>query len=131
VGLRSTAAQLTGVAAIGLFLALTGVHGLLAYNVNRRTRELGIRRVLGATTGGVLRLVLSDAARLAAIGVAVGLAAASIGMRWIGEVTAHAGSGNSMVYAAAASVTAAAALASAWIPARRAARVSPQEALRN
>ncbi len=83
-GLRSTAAQLTGIAGAGLFLALIGVHGLLAYNVNRRTRELGIRRVLGATTGSVIALILSDAAKLAALGVTLGLGVAWAGLRWRG-----------------------------------------------
>lgn len=125
-GVRSTAAQLTGIAAAGLFLALIGVYGVLAYTVNRRTRELGIRRVLGATTGGVLALILGDAVKLGAVGVTLGLAIAWAGLRWLGSpVTADAG-----VYASAAALALIAAVASAWIPARRASRVSPQEAIR-
>jgi len=125
-GLRSTAAQLTGIAAAGLFLALIGVYGVLAYTVNRRTRELGIRRVLGATSGGVLTLILRDAARLAAMGVTLGLAIAWAGLRWLGA-TATA---DASVYASAAALALVAAVASAWIPASRAAKISPQEAIR-
>ena len=125
-GLRSTAAQLTGIAGAGLFLALIGVYGVLAYTVNRRTRELGIRRVLGATTGGVLALILGDAAKLAAVGVTLGLAIAWAGLRWLGPPTAA----DPSVYVSAAALALIAAVASAWIPARRASRVSPQEALR-
>jgi predicted permease len=129
-GLRSTAAQLTGTAGAGLFLALIGVHGVLVYNVNRRTRELGIRRVLGATTGSVLKLVLSDAGRLAVLGVMLGLGVAWAGLRWMGPVATDGGSAEIGVYASAAMFALLAALASALIPARRASRVSPQEAIR-
>ena len=125
-GVRSTATQLTAIAAAGLFLALIGVYGVLAYTVNRRTRELGIRRVLGATTGGVLALILGDAVKLAAVGVTLGLAIAWAGLRWLGpSAAADAG-----VYASAAALALIAAVASAWIPAQRASRISPQEAIR-
>jgi putative ABC transport system permease protein len=129
-GLRSTAAQLAGIAGAGLFLALIGVHGLLAYNVNRRTRELGIRRVLGATTGSVIALILSDAAKLAALGVTLGLGVAWTGLRWLGPAATDTAARDAGVYAAAATFALVTALASAWIPARRASRVSPQEAIR-
>lgn len=129
-GVRTTAVQLTGIAIVGLFIAVVGVHGLLAYNVNRRIREIGIRRVLGATTNGVLGLVLGEAARLAAIGVAIGLVLAAIAMRRIQPATGGAGQ-DQVVYAAAAIVALIAAVLSAYIPARRAASVSPQEALRS
>ena len=129
-GVRTTAVQLTGIAILGLFIAVVGVHGLLAYNVNRRIREIGIRRVLGATTNGVLGLVLGEAARLAAIGVGLGLVLAWIAMRWFQPATGGIGQ-DQAVYAAAAVLAVIAAVLSAYVPARRAASVSPQEALRS
>jgi ABC-type antimicrobial peptide transport system permease subunit len=129
-GVRTTAVQLTGIAIVGLFIAVVGVHGLLAYNVNRRIREIGIRRVLGATTSGVLGLVLGEAARLTAIGVALGLVLAWIAMRRFQPATEGIGQ-DQAVYAAAAVLALIAAVLSAYVPARRAASVSPQEALRS
>ena len=59
---------------LALLLAMVGVFGVLAYSVEQRTREFGVRMALGATTGAVLRLVLSNAGRVIAAGVATGLA---------------------------------------------------------
>ena len=65
-------------ASVALLLGLTGLYGVIAYDVNRRTREVGVRMALGSTTGRVMMLVLSKGLRLVIPGLAAGLVIASI-----------------------------------------------------
>ena len=78
----------------------------------------------------MIALILSDAATLAALGVTLGLGVAWTGLRWLGPAATDTAARDASVYAGAATFALVAALASAWIPARRASRVSPQEAIR-
>lgn len=127
---RAAATMFATLGALALLLATIGVYGLRAYDVSRRTRELGIRIALGATAGDVARMVLGEGARTSAIGVAIGvLLAAAIGKLASGllyDVSPF----DPVVLAAAAIVLAGASMAAAYVPARRAMRIAPLQALR-
>ena len=116
--------------AVALLLAVVGIYGITAYSVAQRSRELGIRIALGAPRGGVLRLVLRDGARLAAIGTAVGLAAAAALTRLLAGLLYGVPPVDPIAFGGGAALLVAAALAASWLPARRAARVDPMVALR-
>src|SRR5262245_5005096 len=116
---------------VGVLLAALGLYGLLAYSVARRTSEIGIRMALGATERDVMRMVLGTAAILAATGAAVGLPIAL----WISRIAAavlETRTGTTLASTTfAASAMVVVALLAAWLPARRAARVQPVDALRH
>jgi|tagenome__1003787_1003787.scaffolds.fasta_scaffold20979250_3 predicted permease len=130
-GVRTNALQILGFAAIGLVLALIGVHGVLSYTVSRRTREIGIRGALGASRGALRLMVVRDAMVLVLIGLGLGLPAAAIASRYIGELLHGTSVTDLRIYAAVAVIVLAAALVASWIPARRASRVDPMTALRS
>ena len=127
---RSSAWLVSGFAAMALLLGVIGLYGVIAYSVSQRTREIGVRMALGAQRGSVSRLVMREAGRLIAIGVATGLVC-SIGaaclMRSLLFGTAP---WDATTLAAVAAVLGLAALAASYLPARRAASVNPVEALR-
>jgi putative ABC transport system permease protein len=116
--------------AVALTLAIMGVYGVTHLAVSRRTRELGIRYVLGASVGGVIRMVVARSAVLALAGIAIGgllvYAAASALQALLFRTDAL----DPMIMAGAGLVVAGAALAAAWIPARRATAVDPASVLR-
>jgi predicted permease len=115
---------------IALLLALLGIYGVIAYSVAQRTREIGIRMALGAEHGAVLRLVLHQGMRSAAIGVSVGAAAAFGATRLLASFLFGVPPTDVGAFGAAAALLAAAALIASWLPARRAAAVDPIVALR-
>jgi putative ABC transport system permease protein len=134
-GRRFNLFLLGGFASLALALAAAGTYGVMAYTVSRRTREVGVRIALGATSRDVLRLIVGRGLLLAGGGVAAGLAAAFGAARvWSGfiagllfEVTAT----DAVTLTAASLVLLATATAAAWVPARRAARVDPLTTLRS
>ena len=130
-GVRTNALQILGFALIGLVLALVGVHGVLAYTVSRRTREIGIRGALGASQGRLRMMVLRDALLLVVIGLAIGLPIAVFASRFLEELLHGTSLANPAVYVAVIAIVLAAAFVASWIPARRAARVNPVIALRS
>jgi putative ABC transport system permease protein len=115
---------------VALLLAAIGIYGLMAYSVEQRTQEIGIRLALGAKVTQVKRMVVMQGMRLALVGVAVGTAGAFALARAIASFLFGVESWDPAVFAAAPAVLTLVALAAAWIPARRASRVSPIEALR-
>jgi len=122
---------LTGAfAGLATLLAAIGLYGVLAYNVSRRTREIGIRMALGAEAGHVRGLVVREVAVMIAIGTGVGLALAAGAGLLIRSQLYGLPYWDPSVYASAAAVLWIVALAAAYIPARRATRVDPMVALR-
>jgi len=120
---------------LSLLLACVGLYGLMAFAVVRRTREMGIRLALGATGGGVARLVLRESLTLVLAGVAIGVPAALI----MGRLAAHRISGlvfglsttDPITMAGAAALLMAVAALAAYLPAARASRTDPLAALRS
>jgi predicted permease len=116
--------------AIGLLLTILGLYSVVAYNVSRRTREIGIRMALGATARQVLRLVVREGMRLTAVGVALGLVLAVLLGRALSKVLYGLGAVDIVVFAGVTLLLVATAGLACWLPARRATRVNPIEALR-
>ena len=117
-------------ALLATLLAAVGIGGIVAYAVAQRGRELGIRQALGAAPADVVRLVLGEGLRLAVFGVIGGLVLAAAGTRLLRSFLFGVDSADPLTYGAVAIALAAITLASAWIPARRATRVRPADALR-
>ena len=117
-------------AALALILSCVGIYGVISYLVGQRTHEIGVRIALGAQRTDVLRLILGQGARMALIGVAIGIAAALGLARFMAAqlfgVTAH----DPLTFAGVAVVLMLVALAACYIPARRAMKVDPIVALR-
>jgi putative ABC transport system permease protein len=113
-----------------LALATIGIYGVLAYSVARRTREIGVRMALGATSVNVLKLVLRQAASTAAVGVGVGIVAAFVMMRLMQSMLFGVSASDPFTFAAVASMLLLVALLAAYVPARRATKVDPMIALR-
>jgi predicted permease len=127
---RLVTALSASLAVLATLLAAVGLYGVLAYNVVQRTRELGLRLALGAAPGQLQRMVLRQVGVMAAIGGAVGLAAA-IGLGRAVETLLFGVSGyDPWVLIAAVAVLSAVVLAASYLPARRASTVAPMEALR-
>ncbi len=127
---RLNAIVFGGFAAVALLISVVGVAGVLAFSVSGRTREFGIRMALGAQPNSILRDVLGEGLVIAGIGVAagvvVGFALAQVTVRYVAEMQMP---GTLVFIGAAVAILAAAVIASA-VPAARAARVNPVEALR-
>jgi ABC-type antimicrobial peptide transport system permease subunit len=116
--------------ASALLLAAIGIYGLMAYSVEQRTQEIGIRLALGAESGIVRRMILAQGMRLAVIGVAVGLVAAFGLARLIGTMLYGVTARDPLVFVAMPLTLTAVALVGVWLPARRAVKVDPVIALR-
>jgi len=116
--------------AMSIALGVIGIYGVLSYTVSQRRREIGIRLALGAQQENVLGMVMGSGARMAIVGVAIGVLVALALTRWMSTllfgVTAH----DPLTYSLVALLLFTVALAACWIPARRATRVDPMVALR-
>jgi putative ABC transport system permease protein len=117
--------------ATALLLAIIGIYGVIAYSVAQRTQELGIRMALGASASDILRLVVGDGLRLALAGIAVGLATSFALTRLMASLLYHTSATDPLTFAASAAVFAAVAALASYLPARRAMRISPTDALRS
>ncbi len=117
-------------ALVSLVLAGMGVYGVTAYGVALRRRELGVRLALGATGSHVVRLVMGESARLGIMGIGLGLIGAGIVAAFLRTQLYGVTPADPISYAVSVPVLASAVLLAAWLPARRATRVSPLESLR-
>jgi len=128
---QTLGAELFGaVGILALLIASIGVYGLMAYSVSSRRREIGVRMALGAQSSQVRRLVLQEGASLAVVGLGAGLLAALAVSRLLRSLLVEVSPNDPFVFAAVLSVLVAAALLACWLPARRAARLDPVQALR-
>jgi predicted permease len=116
-------------ALLALFIASIGLYGVMSYLVSQRTREFGIRMAVGATRASVLVLVLGQGAKLAALGIAIGLAATALLGRLIASLLFGVTPLDAATLAGVSIVLAAVALLASYIPARRAANADPMESL--
>jgi predicted permease len=114
---------------LALFLAATGLYGVIAYSVAQRTREIGIRMALGAQRTDIFRLVIGQSLRLAMIGVAAGLGIALGATRVLSGLLYGVSASDPLTFTAISLLLAGVALAASWLPARRAIRVDPTIAL--
>ena len=127
---RLTNLLLTGFAATALLLALTGIYGVMALNVANRRNEFGIRIALGAQRSNVLKMMLGQGLRLAVAGVALGLLGAIAFTRLLKGLLFGISASDPFTFAVIAVLLVGVALLACWIPARRATKVDPLEALR-
>jgi predicted permease len=118
-------------ASLALLMAVIGLYGVISYSVTQRTQEIGIRMALGAQPAGVLSLVIGQGLQLAGIGAAIGLAASLIFSRLLRNQLYGVSSFDPLTFLLTALVLMAAALLATYIPARRATRVDPMDALRH
>jgi predicted permease len=121
---------LAAFAMVALTLAAVGIYGLIAYSVAQRTREMGIRIALGAMPGDVLRLVVREGASLALIGIVIGSLGAIAATRWMRSMLFQVDPLDPVTFGTVGLALAAVAIGASWIPARRAASVSPVVAMR-
>jgi predicted permease len=117
-------------AAVALVLSAIGIYGVLAFSVASRTGELGVRMSIGASSADILRLVLADGARLAGIGLFIGLLGSLALTQLIKSQLFGIGAVDPLTLVGVIVLLAATAFLACWLPARRAARIAPTEALR-
>jgi predicted permease len=127
---RSAAWLVGGFAALALLLGVVGLYGVIAYSVTQRTREIGVRMALGAQRSSVYQLILKEAGRLIAVGVAVGLLGAVGAAMLMNKLLFGVQAWDAATLFGVAVLLAASALLASYFPARRAASVNPTDALR-
>ncbi len=115
---------------LALVLSLSGIYGVLSYLVSQRTKEIGIRMALGATTSSVVRIVLLQSMKLAVLGIVIGAALALGASRLFASELQNVDTFDALAYLGSIAVALGAALAAAYVPSRRAAGVDPITALR-
>ena len=127
---RFNALLLSVFAGLALVLTAVGLYGVLAYAVALRTREIVIRMALGAARSDILRMVVRRGLALALTGVGIGLAAALLTTRLLRGLLFEIAPTDPAIFVGSGLLLAAVALAASWLPAHRATRLSPMEALR-
>jgi predicted permease len=127
---RAGAALFSIFGGLALGLAVVGLYGVKAYSVARRTREIGIRMALGAQAGAVLRMIMREGSIMLVSGVVIGLLLSMATAKALSGILYEVGALDPVAFTAAPLVLAAAALIATWLPARRATRVNPIQALR-
>jgi predicted permease len=116
--------------ALALLIAVVGIGGVLAFSVSQRTGEIGIRMSLGADAGRVRRMVISEGGSLVVVGLVLGLAGALLASRVVAGLLYGVSPNDPLTLAAVAAVMLGVGAVAAWLPAERAARVQPGEAMR-
>ncbi|HEX4440652.1 MAG TPA: ABC transporter permease [Thermoanaerobaculia bacterium] len=127
---RFSSTLLAVFAALALVLAAIGIYGVMSYVVGQRRSEIGIRLALGATGDSVVRMVVGGGARLVAAGVVIGVPIALALSRTLSSLLFETSASDPATIAAAVAALGAVAVAASWVPAWRASRVAPVEALR-
>jgi predicted permease len=127
---RMAVQHLSGFSVLALLLTATGLFGLMANLVEQRRHEIALRMTLGATAAEVTRLFLGRGARLAAVGIVLGIGAALVVTRLMAGLVSGISTADPLTYCSVALLLLAVALLAAWAPAHRAARVDPLAALR-
>jgi len=127
---RAGAALFSIFGGLALGLAVVGLHGVKAYSVARRTREIGIRMALGAKPAAVLRLIMGEGSIMFISGIAIGLLLAAATGKILSGILYEVSALDPIAFTAAPMLLATAALIATWLPAHRAARLNPVEALR-
>jgi putative ABC transport system permease protein len=115
---------------LALVLSVVGLYGMLAHAVSQRMREIGIRTAMGAQTNDVLRMVMLEEIKLAAIGMTIGLAAALLSTRLLAFLLYGVSATDPLTFAGVTALFLGIVLLASYIPARRAATVDPLVALR-
>ncbi len=128
--MRFRALLLALFAVMALALATMGTYGVISFAVSQRTREIGVRIALGARRGDVVRLIVRQGVGVAAAGAALGLAGALISTRVLGSLLYGVEPSDPVTFIGIVAVLVGAVLIASWVPARRAARIEPTEALR-
>jgi len=127
---RMAAALISVFGTVALLLASVGIYGVMAYSVSRRTREIGIRMALGARRPDVQLMIIRRGSVLAAAGIIIGVVAGRAASRLMTGLLYGVGAGDSVAFAATALLVLCAALLACYLPARRAAKCDPMNALR-
>jgi putative ABC transport system permease protein len=117
-------------AGLALLLAAVGIYGVMSYAARQRTREIGIRMAIGASTRAILRLFLARGAAMVGGGIAAGLLGAVALTRALQTLLFGVSTSDPLVFAGVTTMLAAVAMVAAWVPARRATRLDPVVALR-
>jgi ABC-type antimicrobial peptide transport system permease subunit len=117
-------------ALLALALAAIGIFGVVHYTVSERTREIGVRMALGATPGSVMRLILGQGMRTAAIGIVIGVAASLAWTRLLSSQLFGIESNDPVTFSAVSLLLALVGVGACWLAGRRALRVDPVRALR-
>jgi putative ABC transport system permease protein len=115
---------------LALLLASLGLYGITSYSVNQRRTEIGIRMALGATAGGVVRMILTRVGGLVAIGIVIGTAASLWATKFVATLLYGFKPWDPLPFAAATLILTVVAAAAGWLPARRASRINPTILLR-
>jgi putative ABC transport system permease protein len=118
-------------AAMALVLAATGIFGVIAYSVSRRTQEIGIRIALGASRGAISQMVLRETMMLTLAGLAIGVPCALAASHLVGHLLFGVSARDPITFGLVALILGAVAAVAGYIPARRAMRVDPMVALRH
>jgi len=127
---RLSADLLAVFGSLALTLAAIGMYGVISYSVNQRRREFGVRMALGATAGDVEALVLREGIRLVAFGVVVGMALALVVSSAVESMLFATAARDALTFVTVPAILALVGVIACWIPAHRATRVDPAQALR-
>jgi ABC-type antimicrobial peptide transport system permease subunit len=122
---------LTAFAGLALFLSALGIYGVLAYDVSQRTREIGVRGAIGASRGRITGLILTQGLWKAGVGVVIGLIGSVLLSRYMTSLLFEVEPTDPGVYLMVAAVLVVVAALASYLPAWRAARISPLQALRD